>query len=158
MTNLQYTHPRNYGKDSRHCRVCKTTRGLIRKYHLDMCRRCFRERATAIGFVKVRARGDCDARRRVLTSSSFVCSCTCSTVKSLFGVRCRSPRMARKGCGSVRVESVLPSPSSFPERRSGWADARHARTSGSCRLVVSGGGHGSVGAATLLHPGVFARR
>lgn len=55
MTNLQYTHPRNYGKDSRHCRVCHTTRGLIRKYHLDMCRRCFRERATQIGFVKVRS-------------------------------------------------------------------------------------------------------
>lgn len=53
MTNLHYTHPRNYGKDSRHCRVCHTTRGLIRKYHLFMCRRCFRERATDIGFVKV---------------------------------------------------------------------------------------------------------
>lgn len=54
MTNLTYSHPRNYGKDSRHCRVCHTTRGLIRKYHLNMCRRCFRERATDIGFVKVR--------------------------------------------------------------------------------------------------------
>ncbi|KUF76964.1 40S ribosomal protein S29 [Phytophthora nicotianae] len=53
MANLTYSHPRNYGKDSRHCRVCKTTRGLIRKYHLNMCRRCFRERATDIGFVKV---------------------------------------------------------------------------------------------------------
>ncbi|DAZ94293.1 TPA: hypothetical protein N0F65_010890 [Lagenidium giganteum] len=53
MTNLTYTHPRNYGKDSRHCRVCHTTRGLIRKYSLNMCRRCFRERATQIGFVKV---------------------------------------------------------------------------------------------------------
>ncbi|KAJ0408688.1 hypothetical protein ATCC90586_007714 [Pythium insidiosum] len=52
MTNLQNTHPRNYGKDSRHCRVCHTTRGLIRKYGLNMCRRCFRERATQIGFVK----------------------------------------------------------------------------------------------------------
>ncbi|KAG1710729.1 40S ribosomal protein S29 [Phytophthora capsici] len=54
MANLTYSHPRNYGKDSRHCRVCKTTRGLIRKYHLNMCRRCFRERATDIGFVKYR--------------------------------------------------------------------------------------------------------
>ncbi|DAZ93033.1 TPA: hypothetical protein N0F65_012991 [Lagenidium giganteum] len=54
MTNLTYTHPRNYGKDSRHCRVCHTTRGLIRKYSLNMCRRCFRERATQIGFVKYR--------------------------------------------------------------------------------------------------------
>ena len=64
MPNLMYTHPRQYGKDSRHCRVCKTTRGtkiapqhsttgLIRKYGLFMCRRCFRERAEQIGFVKV---------------------------------------------------------------------------------------------------------
>ncbi|KAG7382408.1 40S ribosomal protein S29 [Phytophthora pseudosyringae] len=52
MANLTYSHPRNYGKDSRHCRVCKTTRGLIRKYHLNMCRRCFRERANDIGFIK----------------------------------------------------------------------------------------------------------
>ncbi|OWZ22463.1 40S ribosomal protein S29 [Phytophthora megakarya] len=57
MANLTYSHPRTYGKDSRHCRVCKTTRGLIRKYHLNMCRRCFRERATDIGFVKVTAIG-----------------------------------------------------------------------------------------------------
>ncbi|KAE9345200.1 hypothetical protein PF008_g8871 [Phytophthora fragariae] len=54
MANLTYSHPRNYGKDSRHCRVCKTTRGLIRKYHLNMCRRCFRERSTDIGFIKYR--------------------------------------------------------------------------------------------------------
>ncbi len=26
---------------------------IIRKYHLDMCRQCFRERAEDIGFVKV---------------------------------------------------------------------------------------------------------
>ena len=26
---------------------------IIRKYHLDMCRQCFRERALDIGFVKV---------------------------------------------------------------------------------------------------------
>jgi len=60
MANLTYSHPRNYGKDSRHCRVCETTRGLIRKYHLNMCRRCFRERANDIGFIKVRlkAAGD----------------------------------------------------------------------------------------------------
>lgn len=54
MANLTYSHPRTYGKDSRHCRVCKTTRGLIRKYNLMMCRRCFRERAMDIGFVKYR--------------------------------------------------------------------------------------------------------
>ena len=27
---------------------------IIRKYHIDMCRQCFRERALDIGFVKVR--------------------------------------------------------------------------------------------------------
>ena len=35
-------------------RVCHARRGLIRKYHLDICRRCFREQAKFIGFVKVR--------------------------------------------------------------------------------------------------------
>ena len=33
-------------------RVCNNTHGLIRKYGLDLCRRCFREYATDIGFVK----------------------------------------------------------------------------------------------------------
>jgi ribosomal protein S14 len=33
-------------------RVCSGKRGLIRKYGLDMCRRCFREYASNIGFVK----------------------------------------------------------------------------------------------------------
>ena len=44
------THPRNYGKDSRFCRVCRNTHGLIRKYGLNICRKCFRERANLIGF------------------------------------------------------------------------------------------------------------
>lgn len=44
------THPRVYGKDSRACRVCNNTHGLIRKYKLDICRRCFRERATLLGW------------------------------------------------------------------------------------------------------------
>ena len=35
-------------------RVCNSRRGLIRKYGLDICRRCFREYAADIGFVKYR--------------------------------------------------------------------------------------------------------
>jgi small subunit ribosomal protein S29e len=35
-------------------RVCNGRRGLIRKYGLDLCRRCFREYAADIGFVKYR--------------------------------------------------------------------------------------------------------
>jgi small subunit ribosomal protein S29e len=31
-------------------RVCKNTHGIIRKYGLNMCRRCFREYADDIGF------------------------------------------------------------------------------------------------------------
>lgn len=52
MTNLANSHPKNFGKGSRQCRVCHARRGLIRKYHLDICRRCFREQAKFIGFVK----------------------------------------------------------------------------------------------------------
>eukprot|EP00465_Bigelowiella_longifila_P010237 CAMPEP_0185260486 /NCGR_PEP_ID=MMETSP1359-20130426/9073_1 /TAXON_ID=552665 /ORGANISM="Bigelowiella longifila, Strain CCMP242" /LENGTH=63 /DNA_ID=CAMNT_0027846761 /DNA_START=276 /DNA_END=467 /DNA_ORIENTATION=+ len=47
-----YSHPRKFGKGSRSCRVCGARQGLIRKYGLDICRRCFRERAKDIGFKK----------------------------------------------------------------------------------------------------------
>lgn len=35
-------------------RVCKHKAGLIRKYDLNLCRQCFREKAKDIGFNKVR--------------------------------------------------------------------------------------------------------
>ncbi|KAL7962504.1 40S ribosomal protein S29 [Trichoderma compactum] len=47
------SRPRNYGKGSRQCRVCKHTAGLVRKYDLNLCRQCFREKAKDIGFHKV---------------------------------------------------------------------------------------------------------
>ncbi|MFH1054716.1 MAG: 30S ribosomal protein S14 [Candidatus Altiarchaeota archaeon] len=34
------------------CSVCGTNRGLIHKYGLNICRRCFREVAEKIGFQK----------------------------------------------------------------------------------------------------------
>lgn len=37
-------------------RVCKHKAGLIRKYDLNLCRQCFREKAKDIGFNKVRDR------------------------------------------------------------------------------------------------------
>jgi small subunit ribosomal protein S29e len=52
MPEIHYTHPRHFGKDSRACRVCNNTHGLIRKYGLNMCRRCFREKSNMIGFIK----------------------------------------------------------------------------------------------------------
>eukprot|EP00347_Sterkiella_histriomuscorum_P011770 403371158 len=54
MPNQLHSHPRKYGKDSRACRVCNNTHGLIRKYQLMVCRRCFRENANLIGFYKYR--------------------------------------------------------------------------------------------------------
>ncbi|KAI8659468.1 40S ribosomal protein S29 [Fusarium sp. Ph1] len=71
------SRPRSYGKGSRSCdggnlddnarlerkyadilslcsRVCKHKAGLIRKYDLNLCRQCFREKAKDIGFNKYR--------------------------------------------------------------------------------------------------------
>lgn len=41
---------KKFGKGSRSCRSCFNHNGLIRKYGLNMCRRCFREYADDIGF------------------------------------------------------------------------------------------------------------
>ncbi|RKU41885.1 40S ribosomal protein S29 [Coniochaeta pulveracea] len=48
------SRPKTYGKGSRGCRVCTHSAGLIRKYGLNICRQCFREKAADIGFTKVR--------------------------------------------------------------------------------------------------------
>ncbi|RME79530.1 MAG: 30S ribosomal protein S14 [Methanobacteriota archaeon] len=42
------------GKGNRKCSRCGTVKGLIRKYDLNLCRRCFREVGEAIGFWKER--------------------------------------------------------------------------------------------------------
>ncbi|KAG7450718.1 uncharacterized protein BT62DRAFT_532059 [Guyanagaster necrorhizus] len=49
-----FSRPRKFGKGSRQCRLCAHQAGLIRKYGLDLCRQCFREKSAAIGFVKLR--------------------------------------------------------------------------------------------------------
>ncbi|HLD76383.1 MAG TPA: 30S ribosomal protein S14 [Candidatus Norongarragalinales archaeon] len=36
----------------RRCRLCGTSKGLIRKYGLYVCRKCFREKAFDLGFRK----------------------------------------------------------------------------------------------------------
>ena len=63
MPNQLHSHPRKFGKDSRACRVCNTTHGLIRKYQLMICRRCFREQANLIGFHKYRWTRTCQLGR-----------------------------------------------------------------------------------------------
>ena len=54
MPHQLRAHPRKYGKDSRACRCCTNQEGLIRKYSIMICRRCFREHATQIGFKKTK--------------------------------------------------------------------------------------------------------
>ncbi|CAB9504410.1 40S ribosomal protein S29 [Seminavis robusta] len=51
---LYCTHPKNYGKGSRACRVTGRDggMGLIRKYGINMKRQVFRERATDMGWIK----------------------------------------------------------------------------------------------------------
>ncbi|KAF4605643.1 40S ribosomal protein S29 [Pleurotus pulmonarius] len=50
-----FSRPRKYGKGARQCRLCAHQAGLIRKYGIDLCRQCFREKSAAIGFTKVRS-------------------------------------------------------------------------------------------------------
>ena len=39
-------------RGNRKCKFCGNVRGLIRKYDLYICRKCFRERAVELGFKK----------------------------------------------------------------------------------------------------------
>jgi len=54
MPSTWNTHPNNFGQGSRKCKRCQNHHGIIRKYGLNLCRRCFREEANTIGFFKYR--------------------------------------------------------------------------------------------------------
>jgi small subunit ribosomal protein S14 len=43
---------RKNGRSTKKCRRCGRIRGHIKKYGLDLCRQCFREIATKLGFKK----------------------------------------------------------------------------------------------------------
>lgn len=43
---------RKFGRSSRKCRRCGRMGGHIKKYGLNLCRQCFREVATKLGFKK----------------------------------------------------------------------------------------------------------
>ena len=43
---------RSCGINNQKCRRCGSRRGHIKKYGLDLCRRCFKDIATKIGFKK----------------------------------------------------------------------------------------------------------
>ena len=48
--------PASFGEAYNHSRTCTHKAGLIRKYGINMCRQCFREKAHDVGFQKVRFR------------------------------------------------------------------------------------------------------
>lgn len=51
---LKHNKPkeREFGKETRRCSRCGNNRGFIAKYGLNLCRRCFKQIATKIGFRK----------------------------------------------------------------------------------------------------------
>ena len=46
--------PRKFGKSVVKCRICGNVRGMISKYGIMLCRRCFRLNAKGLGFKKYR--------------------------------------------------------------------------------------------------------
>ena len=46
----------SFGETYNYSRTCTHKAGLIRKYGINMCRQCFREKAHDVGFQKVRLR------------------------------------------------------------------------------------------------------
>jgi len=44
--------PKKLGRAVHPCRLCGSTEGIIRKYDLYYCRKCFREVAKSLGFKK----------------------------------------------------------------------------------------------------------
>ncbi|MEW6063187.1 MAG: 30S ribosomal protein S14 [Nanoarchaeota archaeon] len=44
--------PRKFGVGSRTCKRCGRYEAHIQKYNLGLCRHCFRELATSLGFKK----------------------------------------------------------------------------------------------------------
>jgi ribosomal protein S14 len=52
MVKQQTKTERKFGKGSRPCRRCGSYGSLIRAYGLNLCRQCFREIASDLGFRK----------------------------------------------------------------------------------------------------------
>ncbi len=51
---LKHNKPkeRNFGASVKKCKRCGSNKGHIRKYGIDLCRKCFREIAPKLGFKK----------------------------------------------------------------------------------------------------------
>lgn len=47
------TRTKKFGRGANECKMCGRKQGLIRRYHIMLCRQCFREWAPKIGFKKM---------------------------------------------------------------------------------------------------------
>ena len=47
------TSERKKKKKATYCRNCKNNKGMIHRYGINMCRRCFKEYAEKMGFKKL---------------------------------------------------------------------------------------------------------
>jgi small subunit ribosomal protein S29e len=57
MTKKPFAEEKKYKwpkkrEGNRYCEICNSTSGMIRKYSMQICRRCFREKANELGFDK----------------------------------------------------------------------------------------------------------
>ncbi len=43
---------KKFGRGAHACLLCGRRQGLVRKYHINLCRQCFREWARQMGFRK----------------------------------------------------------------------------------------------------------
>lgn len=78
---------------SLYSRVCTHPAGLIRKYGLNICRQCFREKSQDIGFIKVRHKNPQSRTHSPrCTDTAILTNGTFSTdkFKSSFPHRCRT--------------------------------------------------------------------
>ncbi len=44
---------KQYGRGAQECQLCGRKQGLVRRYHVNFCRQCFREWAQRLGFKKM---------------------------------------------------------------------------------------------------------
>lgn len=44
---------KKFGRGANECLMCGRKQGLVRRYNIMLCRQCFRENATRIGFKKM---------------------------------------------------------------------------------------------------------
>ncbi len=50
---MEKEQKKKFGRGANKCRRCGRRRGLIRRYGLYLCRQCFREVASELGFKKL---------------------------------------------------------------------------------------------------------